>query len=119
MFLQTHPDSANLQFQFLLAVECSYTYVYFRIVHQKNENVLSPQAIQFSIRVNKNITIIHDSSLLVNCLWSKSCVFARNKSIINTFELKRCFQLKYKSFIHNISAPSEKVMSELGEKYAD
>ncbi len=40
----------------------------------------------------------------------KSCRFVRNKSIIKMFlTSNHCFQLKYKSIIHNIAFPSEKV----------
>ncbi len=65
---------------------------------------------------DKNITIIHTTP--VHQLTSGED--KKNKSIIKNFFISNhCFQLKYKSIIHNNVCSSEKVIwSESGEKSA-
>ncbi len=65
---------------------------------------------------HNNPPVIHTTPVhqLTSCE-VKSCVFGRNKSIINA--LKHYFHLKYKSSVHNIAFSSE-LSPESEDKYA-
>ncbi len=75
-----------------------------------------------AIRMSPNSWYKHHNNPHIFCPmpWEvKSCMFVRNKSLINTLSIIHWFQLKYKSSIHNIVFSIDKVvLSESGEKLA-
>ncbi len=67
-------------------------------------------AVRMRVRTaDKNITIIHTPVHQLMPCEAKICVLVRNKSIIKMFlTSNHCFQLKYKSSIHNTAFSSKK-----------